>query len=89
MNRRNWDERVGLHAASPDYALSRFREDPSFISDVVRFDVPRLGDIRGKRGVHLQCHIGTGHGFVGQAGRADDGAGLLAARCGRRPHARA
>jgi SAM-dependent methyltransferase len=59
VNRRNWDERVGLHAASPDYALSRFREDPSFISDVVRFDVPRLGDIRGKRGVHLQCHIGT------------------------------
>ena len=59
MNRRNWDERVGLHAASPDYGLSRFREDSSFISDVVRFDVPRLGDIRGKRGVHLQCHIGT------------------------------
>jgi SAM-dependent methyltransferase len=26
---------------------------------VVRFDLPRLGDIRGLRGVHLQCHIGT------------------------------
>ncbi len=25
----------------------------------MRFDVPRLGDIRGLRGVHLQCHIGT------------------------------
>src|SRR5262245_8102354 len=23
------------------------------------FDVPRLGDITGLRGVHLQCHIGT------------------------------
>jgi SAM-dependent methyltransferase len=26
---------------------------------VVRFDLPRLGDVRGLRGVHLQCHIGT------------------------------
>jgi 2-polyprenyl-3-methyl-5-hydroxy-6-metoxy-1,4-benzoquinol methylase len=26
---------------------------------VVRFDLPRLGDIGGLRGVHLQCHIGT------------------------------
>jgi SAM-dependent methyltransferase len=25
----------------------------------VRFDLPRLGDVRGARGVHLQCHIGT------------------------------
>ncbi len=32
---------------------------PAFLSHVVRFDVPRLGDISGLRGVHLQCHIGT------------------------------
>ena len=32
---------------------------PSYLSDVVRFDLPRLGDIAGLRGVHLQCHIGT------------------------------
>ena len=25
----------------------------------MRFDLPRLGDIDGLRGVHLQCHIGT------------------------------
>jgi SAM-dependent methyltransferase len=59
VNRRNWDERVALHAASEDYALQRFREDPTHISDVVRFDLPRLGDITGLRAVHLQCHIGT------------------------------
>ena len=29
------------------------------MSDVVRFDLPRLGDVAGLRGVHLQCHIGT------------------------------
>jgi len=59
VNRRNWDERAALHAASEEYALQRFRDDPAHISDVVRFDLPRLGDITGLRTVHLQCHIGT------------------------------
>ena len=58
-NRENWDERVPAHLASPDYQAGRFAEDPGFLSHVVRFDVPRLGDISGLRGVHLQCHIGT------------------------------
>ncbi|GAA2750432.1 class I SAM-dependent methyltransferase [Amnibacterium kyonggiense] len=59
LNRTNWDERAAPHAASPDYAVERFVADPAFLSDVVRFDLPRLPDVRGKRGVHLQCHIGT------------------------------
>lgn len=59
LNRASWDERAPAHAASADYGLPRFVEDPDFLSDVVRFDLPRLGDIRGLRGVHLQCHIGT------------------------------
>lgn len=59
INRRNWDERAAVHATSPEYGLERFVADPDFISDVVRFDVPRLGDVTGMRGVHLQCHIGT------------------------------
>jgi SAM-dependent methyltransferase len=59
VNRANWDERAPAHAASPDYAFDRFVSDPEFISDVVRFDLPRLGDIAGRTGVHLQCHIGT------------------------------
>jgi SAM-dependent methyltransferase len=59
VNRRNWDERAGIHAGSPDYALDLFRSDPGHLSGVVRFDLPRLGDIAGLRAVHLQCHIGT------------------------------
>jgi SAM-dependent methyltransferase len=58
-NLAGWDERAPAHAASPDYAFARFIEDPSYLSRVVRYDVPRLGDIDGARGVHLQCHIGT------------------------------
>jgi SAM-dependent methyltransferase len=59
VNRASWDERAPAHAASPGYSVQRFIDDPTFISGVVSFDVPRLGDIRGLRGVHLQCHIGT------------------------------
>jgi SAM-dependent methyltransferase len=59
VNRANWDERAPAHAASADYAFERFASDPSYISHVVRFDLPRLGDVAGLRGVHLQCHIGT------------------------------
>ena len=59
INRANWDERVPAHAASPDYAVARFAEEPTFLSEVVRFDLPRLGTIRGLATVHLQCHIGT------------------------------
>lgn len=59
LNVASWDERVPAHAASPDYAVARFAEEPDFISGVVSFDLPLLGDIRGLRGAHLQCHIGT------------------------------
>jgi SAM-dependent methyltransferase len=59
LNRASWDERAPAHAASPDYAVARFAEDPAFLSHVVRFDQPLLGDVTGLRGVHLQCHIGT------------------------------
>jgi SAM-dependent methyltransferase len=59
VNRAGWDERAPAHAASPGYDAERFVADPAFLSTVVRFDLPRLGDVRGVRGVHLQCHIGT------------------------------
>ncbi len=59
VNRALWDERVPAHTASPEYGLARFAADPEHLSDVVRFDRARLGDLTGVRGVHLQCHIGT------------------------------
>jgi len=59
LNRASWDERAPAHAASRDYAVEQFASDPGHLSEVVRFDRPRLGDVGGLRGVHLQCHIGT------------------------------
>ena len=94
LNRRNWDERAPLHAASRDYEVETFVADPAHLSEVVRFDLPRLGDIRGLRTVHLQCHIGTDTLSLSRLGAEVSGldfsaqslaqARALAERCGAR-----
>lgn len=58
LNRSNWDARADVHVGAGGYRLDLI-EDPDWISNVVRFDLARLGDLTGTRGVHLQCHIGT------------------------------
>lgn len=57
INRRNWDERVAIHArdATGDYMLDRFRAGADALHDI---EAAELGDITGKRVLHLQCHIG-------------------------------
>ena len=57
VNRAHWDSRVPHHVKG--YDLAGFRADPRHLSDVVRFDLPRLGSIADLDVVHLQCHIGT------------------------------
>ena len=39
-----YDERAPAHAASTGYGVERFVSDREHLSDVVRFDQPRLGD---------------------------------------------
>lgn len=57
-NRSNWDDRVPIHVASDEYGFVAFVDDPSHISSVVAFDAATLGDVTGKRLLHLQCHFG-------------------------------
>lgn len=58
-NLANWNERAPAHAKSRDYGTPQLIANPEGLSQVVTFDLPRLGDIRGLRVLHLQCHIGT------------------------------
>jgi SAM-dependent methyltransferase len=58
-NLDTWEERAPAHAASPDYHVDELISDDGFLSEVIRFDLPRLGDVAGLDAVHLQCHIGT------------------------------
>jgi SAM-dependent methyltransferase len=57
MNRRNWDERAAIHArdTTGDYMLDRFRAGEDALHEI---EAAELGDISGKRVLHLQCHIG-------------------------------
>jgi SAM-dependent methyltransferase len=57
VNLAHWNSRVPHHEQG--YRLEQFRDDPVHLSDVVRFDLPRLGPVDGLDVVHLQCHIGT------------------------------
>lgn len=58
VNAANWDARAEVHSGPGGYRLELF-DEPDWISQVVRFDRPRLGEVRGLEGLHLQCHLGT------------------------------
>lgn len=58
-NLANWESRVPVHVQPQGYGPDALADDPEALSPVVRYDAARLGDLRGKRAVHLQCHIGT------------------------------
>jgi SAM-dependent methyltransferase len=58
LNWANWEARVPIHVGPDGYDLAAF-DDPAHISDIVRFDLPRLGSVEGLDVVHLQCHVGT------------------------------
>jgi SAM-dependent methyltransferase len=56
-NRRNWDERVPLHRAD----RTGFYDVAGFLSgadSLMPIDAGEIGDVRGRRLLHLQCHFG-------------------------------
>ena len=57
INLQNWEERAAIHArdATGDYMLDRFRAGEDALHSI---EAAELGDITGKRILHLQCHIG-------------------------------
>jgi SAM-dependent methyltransferase len=56
-NRRNWDERVAVHLADRTgfYAVEKFRRGGDVLGPI---EAGEIGDVRGKRLLHLQCHFG-------------------------------
>jgi 2-polyprenyl-3-methyl-5-hydroxy-6-metoxy-1,4-benzoquinol methylase len=56
-NRLTWDERavIYLRDATGFYAIARFRAGEDILLDI---ESAEIGDVRGKRLAHLQCHIG-------------------------------
>jgi len=56
-NRRNWDERVPVHRADRTgfYAVEKFRRGGDVLMPI---ESAEIGDVGGKRLLHLQCHFG-------------------------------
>ncbi len=55
VNRKNWDERTPVHAASRFYDLKGFKAGRITLNDIERREV---GPVSGKSLLHLQCHFG-------------------------------
>jgi SAM-dependent methyltransferase len=71
-NRANWDDRAPLHASRQSgYQTQDYIDNKALLSNVVKYDLPRLGDLKGQRAVHLQCHIGTDTLSLSRLGAVD------------------
>ena len=55
INRRNWNERTPIHAASEMYNVEGFKAGRITLTDI---EVDEIGPVAGKSLLHLQCHFG-------------------------------
>ncbi len=55
VNRRSWNERTPVHAASDFYDVEGFKAGRITLRDLERREV---GEVSGKTLLHLQCHFG-------------------------------
>jgi len=54
-NRRAWDQRVQVHAQSRLYDVEGFKRGNSSLNP---YELGLVGDVEGRRLLHLQCHFG-------------------------------
>ena len=55
INRRHWDEVTPIHVRSRFYDLDSFKKG---LTSLLPVEIAELGDVTGKRMLHLQCHFG-------------------------------
>ena len=55
INKQTWNKRAEEHAKSEFYELDSFLQGASVLNPL---DLELLGDIKGKKVLHLQCHFG-------------------------------
>ena len=65
VNRANWDERVAAHLEAPSYDLSLHRSGRGRLHPI---EERELGDVSGRRILHLQCHFGRDTLAIAQMG---------------------
>ena len=56
-NRKLWDAWTAIHTTGPFYDVQRFRDDPAD-NRIEPWERDEVGDVSGKRLLHVQCHFG-------------------------------
>jgi 2-polyprenyl-3-methyl-5-hydroxy-6-metoxy-1,4-benzoquinol methylase len=55
INKKSWNSRVDTHVASEFYDMENFLKGKNSLKSI---ELDLLGDLRGKKVLHLQCHFG-------------------------------
>ncbi|MFO7844178.1 MAG: class I SAM-dependent methyltransferase [Bacteroidales bacterium] len=55
QNRQSWNELTTLHAESGFYNVEGFKNGKTSLNHI---EIEELGDVKGKKLLHLQCHFG-------------------------------
>ena len=55
INRQSWNNKVAIHIDSDFYGMASFRQGKNSLHSI---ELDLLGDLQGKRVLHLQCHFG-------------------------------
>jgi len=55
LNKKFWNQRTPVHLESDFYDMPRFLAGNSSLNSI---EMPLLGDLKGKKVLHLQCHFG-------------------------------
>ena len=55
INKQSWNNKAGIHFKSEFYDIDSFLKGRSSLKEI---ELNLLGDIKGKRILHLQCHFG-------------------------------
>lgn len=55
INKAAWDKRTSLHIGSKFYDVAAFKAGKSSLNEV---EINQLGNVEGKKLLHLQCHFG-------------------------------
>lgn len=73
INREQWNQRVEPHVESEFYDVAGFINGQNSLKDT---EIALLGDIKGKRILHLQCHFGQDSISMARMGASVVGADL-------------
>ncbi|EPH14035.1 hypothetical protein HMPREF9713_00235 [Myroides odoratimimus CCUG 12700] len=55
INKKTWNEKVALHVDSEFYNMKDFLAGETSLNEI---ELNLLGDVKGKKILHLQCHFG-------------------------------